>query len=214
MKKVIKLAIADNHPILRQGLISLLHTNKDFKVIAEASNGNELLAIFAKLEQLPDIAILDINMPEKDGYSTAQEITAIYSSVKIIALSFHENEFNIIKMIKNGAVSYLAKGSTGIVDLVKAIEGVHYKGYYYSDVFTGELFEKAINTKLPEFTNQELQYLKYCCDGLSDKEIADKMFLSPRTVEYYYAGISNKLGISKRIGLVAYALKTGIIPLQ
>lgn len=211
---VIKVAFAEDHDALREGMINILNLHPFIQVVADAPNGKLLLEYFSQLESLPDVAILDIGMPVMNGYATAQEIGKKYPSVKTIAYSFYNDEFNIIKMIRCGAVGYLVKGQTSVPDIFKALQEVYTKGYYYSNAVNEEIFEKARQMEIPEFNDKEMQFLSYCCDGLSNKEIAEKMFVSPRTVEYYYTCICNKLGMKSRIVLVAFALKTGIIPLN
>jgi two-component system, NarL family, invasion response regulator UvrY len=209
--QIIKVAYADDHIVVRQGIVALLNRHPAIRVVAEAADGKELLECLQHLESLPDIAILDINMPVMDGYATAAGIRKKYPSVRTIACSLHSDEFCIIKMIKSGAVGFLDKGRHAIEDMYKAIDCVVKQGYYYSDSVGEDFFDKASGFVLPELTEKERQFLSLCCEGLSNRKIADKMFVSHRTVEHYYDSLRRKLGVDTRVGLVVFALKRGLV---
>jgi len=210
----IKIAYADDHDVVRGGLVAILNQQANMKVIAEASNGRHLLDRIKQLGDVPDVAILDIDMPEMNGYETVLEMRRKYPKVRSIAYSFYENEFNIIKMIKNGAVGYLTKGNSSLDDIFTAVNEVHINGHYYSDSVSEETFKKAKNTTVPDISDRELEFLHHCCEGLSNKQIAEKMNVNFRSVENYYNALSKKLGIKTRIGIVAFILKSGIISLN
>lgn len=211
---VIKVAYADDHDAVREGLVAILNQQANMRVVVEASNGRHLLDRIDQSGIMPDIAILDIDMPEMNGYETALRMRKNYPGVKSIAYSFYENEFNIIKMIKNGAVGYLTKGKSSLDDIFRAVREVHVHGHYYSDNVSKDVFEKAKHVKVPEITEREMEFLHNCCDGLSNVQIADKMNVSSRSVEHYYDSLSKKLGIKNRIAIVAFVLKTGIVSLN
>jgi two-component system invasion response regulator UvrY len=209
------LVLADDHILLRNGLASLVKT-LGHNVLFEADNGKDLIGKI-KTENLPELVLLDINMPEMDGYETAQWIKENHPDIKILALSMYDNENSIIRMLKCGAKGYILKDSEP-AELKAAIEDVMSKGYYYSDLVSGKLIH-AINKlddngsdlkNLIQLNDRETDFLKYACTEMTYKEIADKMFVSPRTIDGYRDALFEKLQIKTRVGLVLYAIKNGI----
>ena len=209
------IVLTDDHILLRNGLAALV-TKLGHTVLFEADNGKQFIE---KLDPsaLPDLVLLDINMPEMDGYQTAQWIKANQPDIKILALSMYDNENAIIRMLKSGARGYILKDSDP-AELRTAIDAIMNKGFYYSELVSGKLIH-AINrtdhngningqVKLNE---RETDFLKYACTEMTYKEIADKMFVSPRTVDGYRDALFEKLNIKTRVGLVIYAIKHGIV---
>ena len=210
------IVLVDDHVLLRNGLASLVK-NIGHEVLFEADNGE---AFTKKLNPklLPDLVLLDINMPEMDGYTTAQWIKINHPDIKVLALSMYDNENSIIRMLKNGAKGYILKDSEP-VELKAAIDALMTKGYYYSDLVSGKLIH-AINkiddegsdvNTLNTLNERETDFLKYACTELTYKEIADKMFVSPRTIDGYRDALFEKLHVKTRVGLVMYAIKNGIV---
>jgi len=210
------IVLVDDHVLLRNGLASLI---KDLghEVLFEADNGQEFTQKL-KPGSLPDIVLLDINMPEMDGYETAQWLKINHSDVKVLALSMYDNENAIIRMLKCGAKGYILKDSEP-AELKAAVEALISKGYYYSDLVSGKLIHAInkiddegsdINT-MSNLNERETDFLKYSCTELTYKEIADKMFVSPRTIDGYRDALFEKLHVKTRVGLVMYAIKNGIV---
>ena len=208
--------LTDDHILLRNGLASLVK-NLGHDVLFEAVNGLEFTK---KLNPalLPDIVLLDINMPEMDGYATAQWIKTNHPEIKVLALSMYDNENSIIRMLKCGAKGYILKDSEP-AELKSAIEALMTKGYYYSDLVSGKLIH-AINKiedegndvhTMNNLSERETDFLKYACTELTYKEIADKMFVSPRTIDGYRDVLFEKLHVKTRVGLVMFAIKNGIV---
>lgn len=210
VETITKVVYAEDHEAVRQGLISVLNDQKGIRIIADAPNGQQLVEKIKTMKDLPDVALLDIDMPVMNGYETAKMIRQYFPAIKSIAYSMHDDEYNIIRMISSGAVGYLVKGKDNLNQISNALRQVRTVGHYYSDALTEEQFKKAQLTQLPEISERELEFLRYCCKGFSNKQIAEKMFVSHRTVEHYYDSLSLKLGIKSRIGMVAFALKTGM----
>jgi len=211
-----KLSLVDDHTLLRNGLAQLAQS-LGHTVLFEADNGLELQKQLAK-KNLPDIVLMDINMPEMDGYETARWLKENHPGVKVLALSMYDNESAIIRMLKCGAKGYILKDSEP-AELKAAIEDVMTKGYYYSDLVSGKLIHainkiedngSEVNT-LVNLNDRETEFLKYACTEMTYKEIADKMFVSPRTIDGYRDGLFEKLHVKTRVGLVMYAIKTGIV---
>lgn len=211
----ITLAIADDHEILRSGVSQLL-SRYGFQVLMEANNGQELIEQLKSAAQLPDICILDINMPEKNGYETLAEIRELWPDMKILALSMYDNEHGIIRMYKSGANGYLLKDSNP-KKLEEALKAIYQYDFYHSELISSEAY-RALRSKkkndqyLPKITDKELEFLALCATDLTYKEMAEKMYLSPRTVERYSEVLYEKLNVRSRSGLVLFALSMGIVP--
>ena len=211
-----KIVLVDDHALLRNGLAELVKT-LGHEVLFECGNGKECIdRLDPKL--LPDIVLLDINMPEMDGYETAQWLKQHHPDVKVLALSMYDNETSIIRMLKSGARGYILKDSEP-GELKAALRALKEKGFYYSDLVSGKLMH-AINKMEDENGNlknlvplneRETDFLTYACTELTYKEIAEKMFLSPRTIDGYRDALFEKLNVKTRVGLVMYAIKNGIV---
>ncbi len=210
------IALADDHILIRNGIASLLK-NTGHNVLFEADNGKDLIS---KLDprQLPDIVLMDINMPEMDGCETTQWLRTHHPSVKVLALSMYNKENSIIRMLKCGAKGYILKDSRP-PQLEAAINALMTEGFHYSELLNGKLIH-AINqlgddgselNKLMQLNDKETDFLKLSCTELTYKEIADQLSVSPRTVDSYRDTLFEKLNIKTRVGLVMYAVKNGIV---
>ncbi len=210
------IVLVDDHSLLRMGLASLVESLGN-TVLFEADDGKEFIE---KLDgqNLPDIVLMDINMPEMDGFQTTQWLKQNHPEVKVLALSMYDNENSIIRMLKCGAKGYILKDSEP-AELKAAIEAVMTKGFYYSDLVSGKLIH-AINKlddddnglkSLIQLNDRETDFLKYACTEMTYKEIADKMFVSPRTIDGYRDALFEKLHVKTRVGLVMYAIKNGVV---
>jgi DNA-binding NarL/FixJ family response regulator len=210
--------LVDDHVLLRNGLAKLVDSFGGYHVIFEADNGKDFTEKIG-LHSMPDIVLLDINMPEMDGYDTALWLRRNFPLVKILALSMYDNENAIIRMFKAGAKGYILKDCEPS-ELRAALDGVMHKGFYYSELVTGRLIH-TINKMdedhpaagLTQLSEREIEFLKLACSELTYKEIAEKMFLSPRTIDGYRDALFDKLNIKTRVGLVMYAIKNGIFSL-
>ena len=212
-------ALADDHVLLRNGLASLINTFDGYKVISQSANGQEFIDCLNP-SALPHLVLMDINMPKKDGYDTTLWLKNNYPDIRVLALSMYDNETAIIRMLKNGAKGYILKDAEPL-ELKAALDAVINKGFYYSELVTGHLIktihkiEDGSHAKNTFSLNErELDFLKYACTELSYKEIADKMFVSPRTIDGYRDALFEKLDIKTRVGLVIYAIKNGIVNLN
>ncbi len=210
------IALADDHSLLRISLAQLVESLGN-TVLFEANNGKEFQEKLDK-KNLPEIVLMDINMPEMDGFQTTQWLKTNHPDVKVLALSMYDNETSIIRMLKCGARGYILKDSEP-AELKAAIHALMDKGFYYSDLVSGKLMH-AINKmdddgeglkSLVPLNDRETDFLKYSCTELTYKEIADKMFVSPRTIDGYRDVLFEKLHVKTRVGLVMYAIKNGIV---
>jgi DNA-binding NarL/FixJ family response regulator len=205
------IALADDHSLLRNGL-AILVQSLGYDVAFEANDGNELIETVKKGNE-PDLILMDINMPEMDGFSATQWFVQHLPHIKILALSMYDNETSIIRMLKAGARGYILKDCDP-AELKKAIDSVLDTGFYYSDLVSGRLIH-AINSNdkdgLTHLNDRETEFLKYACTELTYKEIAEKMYLSPRTIDGYRDALFEKLNLKTRVGLVMYAIRNGIV---
>lgn len=216
---VYNIALVDDHSLLRNGLASLITSFGDFNILFEADNGKDMQQkIMAG--NLPDLVLLDINMPEMDGHESASWLLANHPEVRVLALSMYDDEQSIIKMLRAGARGYILKDSDP-AELRNALEAVAQKGFYYSELVTGRLVHviqrlDVENNDVRPFTSlneREVEFLKLACTEMTYKEIADKMYLSPRTIDGYRDALFEKLKLKTRVGLVIYAIRNGIVKL-
>jgi len=209
---MITIALADDHAILRKGVKEIITGFNGIKVTMEAGNGRELIVKIEAADAVPDVCIVDIGMPEMNGYETADAIRTKWPQVKILALSMYDTELNIIKMLRNGAHGYVLKDNDP-EELRVAIHEVVKNGFYHSDLVTGRMIHKLNDPVVAaslDLNDRELNFLRLCCTELTYKEIAEKMYLSPRTIDGYREALFSKLNITSRTGLAMYAIKTGI----
>lgn len=215
---MIKLALVDDHILLRNGLADLLQS-KGFEITLQADNGSVLVNTLCA-ENMPQLILMDINMPLMDGFETTKWLTKHYPDIKVIALSMYDNETNIIKMIRAGARGYVLKYAD-VNELINAINAITQSGYYYSDTVNYKLLNTITATKDKdaekddevELSQKEITFLKLCCTELSYKDIAEEMYLSPKTVENYREALCAKLNIHTRVGLAMYAVKHKLVQL-
>lgn len=211
MKKY-SVAIVDDHTLIAKALSVMIEGMKDFEVLFEAGNGLQLMDKMVNKKNIPDIILLDISMPQMDGFATAKWITENHPAVLVMALTMEDDEEKILKMIRNGARGYLLK-SIQPHELEAALLQLAKEGFYYAGnvirALTGNVMN--INKKISEFSPRENELLQLLCTDLSYKEIADKMFLSVRTVEGYAGALMEKLEVKTRVGLVLLAVKKGFV---
>jgi len=214
--KTYSVALADDHKLIRNGIAGLINSFENYRVAFQAGDGQELIDKI-KTNEAPDLVLLDISMPRKDGFETAAWLKTHYPDIKVLALSMYDNESSIIRILKMGARGYLLKDSEPS-DLKKAMDDVMIKGFYYSELVTGHLMssirslgDENTNRNILNLSTREIEFLKYVCTELTYKEIADAMSVSPRTVDTYRDTLFEKLNIKTRVGLVLYSIKNGIV---
>lgn len=204
----IRIAIVDDHTLFRNGVASLMSEFDELQVVFEAGNGQQLQEALAKRGS-PDVVLMDINMPVMDGYEATAWLKKNHPKVKVLALSMFEDDQAVIKMIRNGACGYVLKESKPR-DLLEAIKTIHTKGVYINEMVSGKLIRSVTDDEDTEITKKELDFLKYCCSELTYKDIADKMNVSPRTVDNYREALFLKLNLKSRTGLVLYAIQNQV----
>jgi DNA-binding NarL/FixJ family response regulator len=211
---MIKIALVDDHIILRKSLSVLIGMLHDFEIVSESSNGKEFIDQLDKTN-LPDIVLMDITMPVMDGVDTTKWLKQNYNKIRVIALSMIKNELIIIRMLKNGARGYILKDCEP-EELRTALLDVYEKGYYFNEFVTPKLqSESEAQERLHKqmFNERELEFLRLVCSEKSYKEIASDMGVSPRTVDGYRDALFTKLDLNTRVGLVLYALKNDLVQL-
>jgi DNA-binding NarL/FixJ family response regulator len=210
----IRILIADDHALLRAGIISLLHAMAGVEVIGEAGSGLEAVDLATRL--LPDVVVLDITMKGMNGLDAAQQIVRISPAPKVVMLSMHTDHAIVRQALAAGALAYLIKDSA-TADLEQAIRSVVRGDTYLSPALSRSVVEDfvrhgTLRTSDQPLTPRQLEVLKLLAAGNSTKEIAYTLGLSAKTVESHRAQIQERLGINDLAGLVRYAIRTGIAP--
>jgi two-component system, NarL family, invasion response regulator UvrY len=212
---MIKIALADDHKLLRNALATLINSYGDCEVIFEASTGKEFCEMVKT--KTPDVAILDYNMPDMNGYECSEWLGQHFPSVNVLILSMYDTELMLIKMLQSGVKGFMRK-DIHPNELNKAIHSVVEEGYYYSAYTSTKLaaFFRDSNT-IPIWnkimTEQELNLMHLVCTELTYKEIAQEMKMNPRTVDALRDSLFEKLEVKSRVGLVLYAIKHGLVTL-
>lgn len=215
MSKPIIVGLVDDHVLLRKGLSSLLIEN-GYPSVIQADNGKQFIEKLSGGE-VPDIVLLDINMPVMDGYATATWLKEHHPRMKILALSMYDDEHSIIRMLRHGAGGYILKDCEP-AELKTAIEAIIQKGYYHNELVSSKLIHTMQNSNgntarngYPELSQKEIRFLQLICSEMTYKEISSVMKLSPRTIDGYRDALFEKLGIKSRVGLVLFAIKNHLI---
>ena len=206
------IVIVDDHLLIAKALTGIIENFKQFNVLYECENGKLLQEKMQHKKNVPDIILLDISMPVMDGFETAIWLTEKHPEVLIIALSMQDNEQSLIKMVKAGAKGYLLK-NVHPLELEKALNGLVKNGSYYPDWAASKVFASLAKTETPKnnipITEREKEFLQYSITEMTYKQIAEKMFCSPRTVESYRDSLFEKLDLKTRVGLAVFAIKNG-----
>jgi DNA-binding NarL/FixJ family response regulator len=212
---MIKVIIAEDQALFRDGLRMLLQDDSEIFIIGEAANGQEVMDLL--LKEKPDVIITDIQMPEMDGVELTRELQGCYPEIKVIALTVYPEEYLIIDMLEAGAKGYLLKNSTR-EKIVEAIHAVHANGIYFCDTTSMKLMKKIAGSKIEisnkedagKFTDTEKQIIQLICQQFSSKEIGENMHLGLKTIESYRNKIFDKMGVKNMAGLVIYAIRAGL----
>jgi DNA-binding NarL/FixJ family response regulator len=207
-----RIIIADDHQLFRNGLKILLNAFPEFEVTGEASNGEEFIKILSCTEA--DIALMDINMPEMDGIEATKKGLQLCPAIKIIALSMYGEEEYYYKMIDAGAKGFILKDSD-ISEVKEAIATVNRGGSYFSQELLYHVIQKIKHreneTKLANLSKREKEILLKICEGLSNQEIADSLFISKRTVDKHRANLLGKTNSKNTASLILFAIKNKLI---
>lgn len=212
----IKIAIADDYKIFREGLKVGLSSDENLEVMMEVDNGEELMK---ELETTsPDIILMDLKMPIMDGMEATKAVRKKYPKVKVLVVTMYDDDKFIIHLMEIGANGYLLKNAEP-EEIKRSIYAVHENGYYFNDLVNKALLKKLVlkNNFKPSFnqnidlTERELQVLKLICEEKTAVEIGKEIFLSPRSVEGIRQRLIEKVGVRNTAGLVMFAIKNGIV---
>jgi two-component system invasion response regulator UvrY len=214
--KIIKIALADDHILLRNALGSLIGSFGDCKVIILAGNGKELIEQVT-LGLIPDVAIIDLNMAPMNGFETAEWLQKKYPELNVLMLTMYDSELSLIRLLQFGVKGFLKK-DVHPDELKFAIHSVVQSGYYYSNHSTGKLVNLFRNNpggkmglQNAMLSDQEIEFLKLACSDLTYKEVAQQMNLNPRSVDTLRDQLFIKLGVKSRVALAMIAIKHGIV---
>lgn len=208
--------IADDHTVFRQGLKLVLSDDSSLELLAEASDGSQLIELLKTHK--PEVILLDLKMPKMDGIEALKEIREKYPDIKVLILTMHDDEQLILHLMDAGANGYLIKNADA-EEIKLALHACRENGYYFSD-YVSSLMLKTLMRKgkqptkfKPEIVlnERELEVLKLICEGMTAIEIGKKIFLSHRTVEGLKASLLEKIGVRNAAGLIMYAVKQGIV---
>lgn len=208
----IHVAIAEDQRLFRECLVSLLNGFERIKVNVEVANGKELLANLYVVAPTPQVVLLDLTMPEMNGLETTRQLKKLFPDIKIIILSVHSEERHIVHMVSEGVNGYLVKNAE-LSEVVQAVNSVHEKGFYFNEAMLRAIHmgmankhEKSYNPNSP-LTAREKEILELICQEHTTQEIAEKLFLSVRTVDRHRNNLLEKTGARNTAGLVIYALR-------
>lgn len=210
MAKKLSIAFADDHAMLRKGLVRLIQLLGSYTIVFEAENGDEVISAIKK-NLIPDVLILDVNMGGKDGYQVAKWLNTHYPQIKILVLSMYSDEATILKMIQAGAHGYITKNAEP-EKLHDAIQSLWTTGSYLPQSISHKMIVGLQKNVLQaessvELTDNELKFLQLLCQQLTYQEIAAQMFLSPKSMDDYRKKLTKKLGVKGKSGLIVYAME-------
>lgn len=220
-KSKIRVAIVDDHNLFRKGLIKLINlgdVDSNYIIVFEAESGSDLME---KINQQnpPDIILMDIDMPDVNGFEAVDWLRKNYPSVSILVISMMETEEAIIKMLRMGVKGYLSK-DIEVEDMHAALNAIANKGFYYSDFVSGIMAQNIQNNGdvksnlEKELSDNERKFIELACSELTYHQIADKMNLSPKTIDGYREALFKKFNVKSRVSLALYAVKNGYVDLQ
>ena len=213
--------IVDDHPLFREGLKSIIRRDTRYEIVGEAGNGHDAMQVIG--EQRPDLVLLDVALPDKAGLELISEIKKVSSKTIIMIISMHSKVDYIVKAFKAGATGYLVKDSAA-ERLLQGIDAVLRDEYFLDSSVSHKVIEKLMELPKEEaritdrgydlLTSREQEILALLAEGLSTKEVAEKLFISPRTVENHRSSIMRKLDLHSNHELIRYAAKLGLIDME
>ncbi|GGB17890.1 MULTISPECIES: response regulator transcription factor [Mucilaginibacter] len=209
----ITVGIADDQQLFLRSLSGLINSFDNFVVVVEALNGAELLRQLTTLDKLPDIVLIDVQMPVMDGPATVSRIAERFPLIKTAALSMKEDDHSILSMLRAGCSAYLLK-DVHPKELETALLQLSETGFYNGDTFRLHYRRLLRNQEEMKFTDREKQFLTLACSDFTYKEIASKMFLSEKTIDGYRESLFSKLNVKSRTGMALEGIKLGLVELK
>ncbi len=215
----IRVLVADDHAIIREGLRVMLGNQPDMEVVAVATNGREAIRLVD--EQEPDVIVMDISMPELNGIEAIQQMSPRHPHMQVVVLSIHETKPYVYRALKAGAKGYLIKETAGleVVEAVRAVQrGEHYLSQRIADLLTNassQHLEAPIEVSpLEMLSSREREILQLVAEGKTSQEIAERLSISPKTVDTYRSRLMHKISVEDMAGLVKFAIQHGVISLE
>lgn len=205
MKNIV---VVDDHTLLSQAISGLVNSFEDFQVLYTCKNGQEFIDQLVFENKRPDIVLMDVNMPIMNGIDTTAYLKEHFPNIKVLALSVEEEEHTILKMLRAGAKGYLLKDTEKSI-LHNALKELSTQGFYHTNTVSQLLVKSLDEDSTLALKEREIEFIKHACTEMTYNEIADKMFLSPKTVQGYRDSVFSKLNLKNRTGLVIYAIKNG-----
>jgi DNA-binding NarL/FixJ family response regulator len=210
----IRVLVADDHPMLREGLVAVLDTQQDFEVVGEAADGSEVVRLAERLN--PDVILLDLEMPGVDGVAALEKLRSAGSEARTIVFTAYDTDERILGALRAGARGYLLKGASR-TEIFDAIRTVHAGGSLLQPVVTNKLLQTMSREERREetesLTPREIEVLGLLALGLQNKEIASRLFITERTVKFHVSSLMHKLGAENRTETVTIAAQRGLIQL-
>lgn len=210
-----RVLIADDHGVVRQGVRGVLEEVEGLEIVGEAADGDEALAMIRELD--PDVVVLDVNMPGKTGLEVAAELRSEGHSARVLVLSMHDDPEYVLQAVRSGADGYVLKDAAP-ADLREAVQAVHDGREYFAARVTQQLSvglrreieEEQLRTRLDSLTNRETEVLLLVAEGLTNREIGERLEISPRTVETHRERLMDKLRIRTVAGLTRFVVENGL----
>ena len=209
------IVIVDDHILIAKAIREIINSFTEFEVLYECENGKELLEKFQDKKNLPNIVLLDVSMPEMDGFETATWLKINHPDILVMALSMQDDDKSVIQMVKNGAKGYLQK-NTHPAELEKALKllvanRLYYPEWVSSKIYANLAHQEALKSTIRiSISEREKEFLRYSVTEMNYKQIGEKMYCSSRTVESYRDSLFEKLGLKTRVGLAVYAIRNGL----
>lgn len=215
----IRIVVADDHAIVREGLCMMLGNQPDMEVVGSATNGREAVQLVDK--HGPDVVVMDISMPELNGIEAIQQMLPLHPQIKVVVLSIHETKPYVYRALKAGAKGYLLKETAGleVLDAVRAVHrGERYLSQRISELLMDVAFlhlEASIDVSLLDsLSPREREILQLVAEGKTSQEIGEKLFISSKTVDTYRSRLMDKIGVGDMAGLIKFAIQHGVISLK
>ena len=215
-RRKIRVLLADDHTILRAGVRMMLNAQPDIEVVGEASDGRKAVAEAQRLQ--PDVVLMDITMPDLNGIEATRQVKRLLPEVRVLVLTMHENEEYLFQMLRAGASGYMLKEAAD-TELISAIRLVNSGSFYLSpsaqSMMVGDYLLRVRTGEerdsYSELTEREREILKLVADGLTNNQIAERLIISPKTVDTHRTHIMDKLNLHNRAELVKYAMRRGLL---
>jgi DNA-binding NarL/FixJ family response regulator len=213
MQETIRIVLADDHGMMRAGIAALIRSMDGFDVVGEAENGFELLELIREFE--PDIALLDISMPEMSGTDAAARIKRDFPNVRTVALSMHKTEDWVLRALRAGVQGYVTKDATA-VELKEALRAVASGDMFLSSKISRQIVTRLLDdpeagSRYDQLSDRQREILTLVADGQTTNEIAAKLHLSPKTVEWHRSQIMDRLGLRSLAELIRYVVRIGVL---